>query len=189
MPRANPWNNNLARAELDQRARDSRLRLERVERLLAPRDRGWNSRLGRILSRLRVSAIGRLRPDRAGGPLSDRRSSRTLRLRQAVRRLCGWSSLRSGSRPAALPPDDATTAAARSSDTITERRISVRTGAARARFRRSGPRRPRQPARRSCRISSSRGCAPAGARRTRAAPRVWVRLPRSPRGAPAPAPG
>jgi hypothetical protein len=37
MPRKNLWNANLPRVELDQRVRDARLRLERIERLLVPR--------------------------------------------------------------------------------------------------------------------------------------------------------
>jgi hypothetical protein len=35
MLRANLWNKSMSRVELDQRARDARLRLERIERLLA----------------------------------------------------------------------------------------------------------------------------------------------------------
>jgi hypothetical protein len=37
MLRANLWNRSVSRVELDQRARDTRLRLERIERLLALR--------------------------------------------------------------------------------------------------------------------------------------------------------
>jgi hypothetical protein len=37
MPRKNLWNANVPRVELDQRVRDARLRLERIERLLVPR--------------------------------------------------------------------------------------------------------------------------------------------------------
>ena len=61
------WNNSVPRVELDQRARDARLQLERIERLLVPRgavtalwfsfgEPGDGSRAGRIR-----------------GPLSDRR--------------------------------------------------------------------------------------------------------------------
>jgi hypothetical protein len=37
MPRKNLWNASVPRVELDQRVRDARLRLERLERLLVPR--------------------------------------------------------------------------------------------------------------------------------------------------------
>jgi len=37
MPNKNLWNNNVPRVEYDLRARDARLRLERVERLLVKR--------------------------------------------------------------------------------------------------------------------------------------------------------
>jgi hypothetical protein len=37
MSRQNLWNNSLPRVELDQRARDARLQLDRVERLAVPR--------------------------------------------------------------------------------------------------------------------------------------------------------
>jgi hypothetical protein len=37
MLRANLWNKSVSRVELDQRARDARLRLERIERLLVLR--------------------------------------------------------------------------------------------------------------------------------------------------------
>jgi hypothetical protein len=39
MPRENLWNASVPRVELDQRVRDARLRLERIERLLVPRYR------------------------------------------------------------------------------------------------------------------------------------------------------
>ncbi|MBV8739610.1 MAG: hypothetical protein JO007_20625 [Alphaproteobacteria bacterium] len=37
MPKANPWNRSVPRVELDHRAREARLRLERLERRLVPR--------------------------------------------------------------------------------------------------------------------------------------------------------
>ena len=37
MLRTNLWNESVPRVELDQRARDARLRLERIERQLVPR--------------------------------------------------------------------------------------------------------------------------------------------------------
>ena len=50
MPRANLWNNGAPRVELDERARDARLRLERVERLFAPHVRAPEYWLRRVLS-------------------------------------------------------------------------------------------------------------------------------------------
>ena len=49
MLRANLWNNSVSRVELDQRARDARLRLERIERLLVLRAAVTNSWLRRVL--------------------------------------------------------------------------------------------------------------------------------------------
>ena len=46
--RANQWNKSVPRVELDQRARDARLRLERIERLLVPRAAVTASRRGRV---------------------------------------------------------------------------------------------------------------------------------------------
>jgi hypothetical protein len=43
MPSKNLWNANVPRVELDQRVRDARLRLERIERLLVPRAAVTNS--------------------------------------------------------------------------------------------------------------------------------------------------
>jgi hypothetical protein len=67
---------NAPRAELDQRARDARLRLERVERLLMPRPAvrfPWFKALI-CLSYPRAFA-GARRKARTGGPLSDWRLS------------------------------------------------------------------------------------------------------------------
>jgi hypothetical protein len=49
MLRANLWNKSVSRVELDQRARDARLRLERIERLLALRAAPTDSWLRRVL--------------------------------------------------------------------------------------------------------------------------------------------
>ena len=43
MPRKNLWNANVPRVEFDQRVRDARLRLERIERLLVPHAEMANS--------------------------------------------------------------------------------------------------------------------------------------------------
>jgi hypothetical protein len=49
MLRANLWNKSVSRVELDQRARDARLRLERTERLLVLRAAVTDSWLRRVL--------------------------------------------------------------------------------------------------------------------------------------------
>ena len=75
MPNKNLWNNNVPRVEYDLRARDARLRLERVERLLVKRDAAAAAgfRYFRLLSLLinNVAGSGRKR-QRTGSP-SDRR--------------------------------------------------------------------------------------------------------------------
>jgi hypothetical protein len=73
MPNRNLWNKNVPRVEYDYRARDARLRLERVERLLMRRDAAVGSRFG--LLRLLISNIagsGGRRGRRTGSP-NDRR--------------------------------------------------------------------------------------------------------------------
>ena len=49
MLRANLWNKSVSRVELDQRARDARLRLERIERLLLLRAAVSDTWLRRVL--------------------------------------------------------------------------------------------------------------------------------------------
>jgi hypothetical protein len=74
MPKANVLENSVSRAELDQRARETRLRLEKRELLLlahAPMSASW---LRQFLFCLGVG--GRSRGRRTRGRLSDRRSSR-----------------------------------------------------------------------------------------------------------------
>jgi hypothetical protein len=77
MLKANLWNKSVPRVELDQRAHDARLRLERIERLLVPRAAVADSWLRRVfcLFRLGISGDGS-RGSRTRGPLSDRRPSR-----------------------------------------------------------------------------------------------------------------
>jgi hypothetical protein len=74
MPKANVLENSVSRAELDERARETRLRLEKLELLLlahAPMSASW---LRQILCCLGVG--GRSRGRRTRGRLSDRLSSR-----------------------------------------------------------------------------------------------------------------
>jgi hypothetical protein len=75
MPRTNLSSQSAPRVELEQRAREARLRLERIERLLIiPRAAVTHSRLRRLLFLLSVRISGRaLLPRRVKGPLSDRR--------------------------------------------------------------------------------------------------------------------
>jgi hypothetical protein len=77
MRRANLWNRNVSRVELDQRARDARLRLEGLERLLLPRAAGTRSPLRRLLYLCSGVFTSAARESRPRGPLSNRRPSRT----------------------------------------------------------------------------------------------------------------
>ena len=72
MARPNLWNKNRPRIELDHRARDARLKLVRIERLLVPcvAVRGfWFNPLIRLLG-VRIYGNGR-RGDRTAASLSD----------------------------------------------------------------------------------------------------------------------
>jgi hypothetical protein len=74
---ANLWNKCVPRAELDRRAREARLRLEHLERLLISHAAVRRYRLRRLLSLRRLGEYGEgPQKSRAGGPLSDRRPSR-----------------------------------------------------------------------------------------------------------------
>ena len=76
MPRKNLWNANLPRVELDQRVRDARLRLERIERLLVPRAAVTNSRLRRVFYLFRLGIHGNASPGKqTTGPVSNQRPS------------------------------------------------------------------------------------------------------------------
>lgn len=76
MLRANLWNKSVSRVELDQRAREARLRLERIERQLLPRAL-TRSPLKRLLYLCRGGIfVSVSRESRTRGPLSDRRPSR-----------------------------------------------------------------------------------------------------------------
>jgi hypothetical protein len=75
--RANLWNKSVARVEIDQRARDARLRLERIERLLVPRAAVTASWLRRVFCRFSFAGSGAgSRGGQIRGPLSHRRPSR-----------------------------------------------------------------------------------------------------------------
>jgi hypothetical protein len=76
MPNKNLWDKDVPRAEYDLRARDARLRLERVERLLAKRDAAAAAagfRYFRLLSLLISNVAGSGRKRRRTGSPSDRR--------------------------------------------------------------------------------------------------------------------
>jgi len=71
MARINLWNKSVPRVELDQRARDARVRLVQIERLIVPRASVagfWLSPLGRLLS-------SRARGNRRGGGQGAERSA------------------------------------------------------------------------------------------------------------------
>jgi hypothetical protein len=80
MLKANLSDKSVPKVELDQRARDRRLRLEQIERLLVvPRAAVMRSRLRRQLFLLGVRRCGgEPLQSRVRGPLSDRRHSRML---------------------------------------------------------------------------------------------------------------
>jgi hypothetical protein len=86
MWRSNFWSRSLSRVELDQRSREARLRLERIERLLVSRAAARQPRLRRFLS---VRSVGEHRgapqKSRVRGPLSDRRPSRMPTILEARR--------------------------------------------------------------------------------------------------------
>jgi hypothetical protein len=67
-------NRSVPRAEIDQRVRDARLRLEQIERLLVPRAAVTPSRLKRVLSLYRFARPGEgWRAIRTQGPLNNQR--------------------------------------------------------------------------------------------------------------------
>jgi hypothetical protein len=77
MPSINFWSRSLSRLEFDQRSREARLRLERIERLLISRAAVRQPRLRRLVSLLSVGEYGGGRQrSRVRGPLSDRRPCR-----------------------------------------------------------------------------------------------------------------
>jgi hypothetical protein len=74
MLRANLWNESVSRVELDQRARDARLRLERIERLLVLRAALTDTLLRRVLWLFSFGRSGEgSRARRTGRTLSNHR--------------------------------------------------------------------------------------------------------------------
>jgi hypothetical protein len=99
MLKTNLWNKSVPRVELDQRARDARLRLEQLERLLAPRAAAARSWLMRVVCLFSFGYGSR--GDRTQRPLSNRRPSRTPTIPDIWLWMCGSS--RSRVRGCALP--------------------------------------------------------------------------------------
>jgi hypothetical protein len=76
MLKANLGSKSVPRVELDQRVRDARLRLERLERLLVPRVAATASWVRRALCLLSLGRSGAgSQASRSRGPLSNRRPS------------------------------------------------------------------------------------------------------------------
>jgi hypothetical protein len=99
MPRKNLWNANLPRVELDQRVREARLRLERIERLLVPRAAVTNSWLRRVFYLFRLGIHGNASPgSQTTGPLSNQRPSRLPKIHQVVNAASRCVLLRYGVR-------------------------------------------------------------------------------------------
>jgi hypothetical protein len=74
MLKAELWNKSVPRVELDQVARDARLRLERIERQLVPRAASTRSRHGRLFYFFTgCNLVSASRESRTRGPLSSRR--------------------------------------------------------------------------------------------------------------------
>jgi hypothetical protein len=87
MLRTDLWNKSVPRVELDQRARDARLRLEQIERLLAPRAAAARSWLRRVVCLFSFGSGSR--GDRTRGPLSNRRPSRMPKVLDIWLDACG----------------------------------------------------------------------------------------------------
>jgi hypothetical protein len=90
MLKANLWSKSVPLVELDQRVRDARLRLERLERLLVPRAAATASRLRRVLCLFSFGLYGEARRgNRTRGPLSQRRPSRMPKIQEDWIEVCG----------------------------------------------------------------------------------------------------
>jgi hypothetical protein len=91
MLKAELWTKSVPRVELDQRARDARLRLERIGRRLVPRAASTRSSRRRLLylftGGIFVSAS---RESRTRGPLSSRRP-RLPQIEEVWLEMCGSS--------------------------------------------------------------------------------------------------
>jgi hypothetical protein len=89
MLRASLWNKSVSRVELDQRAREARLRLERIERQLLPRA-FTRFPLRRLLYLCRAGIfVSASRESRTRGPLSNRRPSRMPTIHHVWVEECG----------------------------------------------------------------------------------------------------
>jgi hypothetical protein len=170
MRRANLWNQSVSRVELDQRAREARLRLERIERQLLPRAL-TRSPLKRLLYLCRGGIfVSVSRESRTRGPLSDRRPSRMPTIhhvwvvRSVARQIFG---------SATLPDEGCGGRQIPSAPWSRSRILAVKPDAKSGRSRWRQPRRPWQPGQPSCRTSprcgyartAIAGChAPSGAR-------------------------
>jgi len=76
MSRADLWNKSVPRAELDRRAREARLRLAQIERLLVPSVAAADSYLGRVIRLFGLGVFAyRSRRNQTRRPLSHRRPS------------------------------------------------------------------------------------------------------------------
>lgn len=90
MQKANLWGKSVPRVELDQRARDARLRLEQIERLLVPRAAVTDSWLRRALCLFSFGIYGEARrANRTRGPLSHRRPSHMSKIQEDWIEVCG----------------------------------------------------------------------------------------------------
>ena len=91
MRRANLWNQSGSRVELDQRARNAHLRLERFERLLLPRAAVTRSPFRWLLYLCSGVFASASRESRPKGPLSNRRPSRMPTIHDIWVEECGSS--------------------------------------------------------------------------------------------------
>jgi hypothetical protein len=83
-------NKSVPRVEIDQRVRDARLRLERIERLLVPRAPLTASWLRRVLCLFSSGRYGEARQgNRTRGSLSNRRPSRMPKIQEDWIEVCG----------------------------------------------------------------------------------------------------
>ena len=83
-------NKSVSRVEIDQRARDARLQLERIERLLAPRAAATASWLRRALYLFSSGRYGAgSQSSRTRGPLSNQRPSRMPKIQEDWLQVCG----------------------------------------------------------------------------------------------------
>jgi hypothetical protein len=90
MLRTKLWNESVPRVELDERAREARLRLERIERQLLPRAAVTRPPLRRLLYLCRGGIfVSVSRESQAGGPLSNRRPSRMPTIHHVWVEECG----------------------------------------------------------------------------------------------------